>query len=125
MDLDVDPHGQRVDDGDADAVQTAGDRVRLAVELAAGVQHGQRDLDAGLLGLRVQVDRDATAVVDDPHATVGQQRHDDRVAVAGQRLVDRVVHNLLDQVMQTALTGGTDVHAGALADRFEALEGGQ
>ena len=124
VDLHVHPGGQRVDHRDADAVQTAGDRVRLAVELAAGVQHGQRDLDAGLLQLRVQVDRDAAAVVDDPHPAVGQQHDVDGVAVAGQRLVDGVVDDLPDQVVQAALAGGADVHAGPLADRLQALEHG-
>ena len=51
-----------------------------------------------------------------------QQRHHDPVAVAGQRLVDRVVDDLPDQVVQAALTGRADVHARALADRLEALE---
>src|SRR5699024_5607432 len=37
---------------------------------------------------------------------------------------DRVVHDLLDHVVQAALTGGADVHARALADRLEALEDG-
>ena len=39
--VDLDEHlgGERVHHGDADAVQTAGDRVRLAVELATRVQH--------------------------------------------------------------------------------------
>ena len=65
-DLHVEPRGQRVDDGDADAVQTAGDAVALAVELAAGVQDGHDDLDGGPLLDRVHVDRDAAAVVDRP-----------------------------------------------------------
>ena len=45
-----------------------------------------------------------------------------RVGVAGQRLVDGVVDDLPDQVVQAALAGRADVHAGALADRLEALE---
>ena len=55
-------------------------------------------------------------------AAVGQQRDLDVVGVAGQRLVDRVVDDLPDQVVQAALAGRADVHAGALADRLEALE---
>ena len=47
-----------------------------------------------------------------------------RVAVAGQRLVDGVVDDLVDEVVQAALTGGADVHAGALADGVETLEDG-
>ena len=45
-DLHLEPGGQRVHHGDADAVQAAGHRVGVAVELAAGVQRGEHDLDA-------------------------------------------------------------------------------
>ena len=55
-------------------------------------------------------------------AAVGEQGHVDGVGVAGQRLVDRVVDDLPDQVVQAALTGRPDVHAGPLADRLQALE---
>ena len=58
----------------------------------------------------------------DADAAVGEQHHVDGVAVAGQRLVDRVVDDLPDQVVQAALAGRTDVHTGPLADRLEALE---
>ena len=52
----------------------------------------------------------------------GEQRDLDVVAVAGEGLVDGVVDDLVDQVVQAALTGGADVHAGALAHRLEPLE---
>jgi hypothetical protein len=58
--------GQRVDHRDADAVQPAGDRVGLRVELAAGVQDGEHDLEGRATLLLVQVDRDPGAVVADP-----------------------------------------------------------
>jgi hypothetical protein len=123
-----DPHvelgGQRVDDGDADAVQTAGDAVALAVELAAGVQDGHDDLDGRALLDRVHVDRDATAVVLHPDSAVGEQGDPHRVAVAGQGLVDGVVDDFPDHVVQAPLTGRADVHAGTLADRLETLEDG-
>ena len=124
VDLDVERAGQRVDHGDADAVQAAGDRVGIAVELAARVQDRHDHLDGGLLLHRVHVDRDAAAVVEDAHAAVVLEHHVDAGGVARHRLVDGVVHDLLDHVVQTALTGGADVHAGPLADRLEALENG-
>jgi hypothetical protein len=124
VDLDLEPVGQRVHDRDADAVQTPGDRVPAAAELAAGVEHGEHHLDGRLpLGLD-DVDRDAAAVVEHPDTAVGQQRHLDGVAVPGQGLVDGVVDHLVDQVVQPALTGGADVHARTLADRVEPLENG-
>jgi hypothetical protein len=88
------------------------------------VQHGQHDLDGGLALGRDDAHRDATAVVDDPDTAVGEDRHVDGVRVTGQRLVDGVVHDLLHQVVQAALTGRADVHAGSLADRVQTLEDG-
>ena len=51
-----------------------------------------------------------------------QQLHQDLVAVTGQRLVDGVVHDLIDEMVQAALAGGTDLHTGAFADRFQSLQ---
>ena len=113
---------QRVHHRDADPVQPAGHGVGLAVELAACVQRGQHDFDRGALLHRVHVDGDAAAVVTVTDATVGQQRHLDRVAVPRERLVDRVVNDFVDQVVESALPGGADVHARPFADGLQPLK---
>ena len=103
-------------------METAGHLVAATAELAAGVEHGERHGHRGHVLPGCGVGGDAAAVVLDPDAAVGLERQHDPVAVAGQRLVDRVVDDLPDQVVEAALTGGADVHARALADRLEALE---
>ena len=103
-------------------MQTAGDLVAAVAELAARVQHGQRERDRRDLLLGVQVDREASPVVGHPDAVARQQRHRDQVGVPGQRLVDGVVDDLVDEVVQAPLTGRADVHARALAHRLEAFE---
>jgi hypothetical protein len=105
VDFHVEPDRQRVHHGQAHAVQAAGDRVGLAVELAAGVQRGHDDLKRRALLDRVLVYGDATAVINDPDAAVGEQRHPDVGREAREGLVDRVVHNLVDQVVQSPLAG--------------------
>jgi hypothetical protein len=103
-------------------VQPAGDRVSAAAELAAGVQHREHDLDRGTtLGL-VDVDRDASAVVDDAHAAVGEDRHIDRCGMARKRLIDGVVDDLVDEMVQASGTRRADIHTRPLANRFEPLE---
>ncbi len=122
----LDPHlellGKRVHDGHADAVQTAGDLVAVLVELSAGVEHGHRELDARDLLRRVNVDRNAASVVVDGHRVVGVNRDVDLVGVSGQRLVDGVVDDLVNEVVQPARGGRSDVHAGAFANGLEPLE---
>ncbi len=65
-DLEFEQMAERVDAGDADAVQSAGNLVGRAVELAARVQHGHDHLRGGqALAVHIHlVDRNAAAVVD-------------------------------------------------------------
>ncbi len=115
--------GQRVDDGDADAVQAAGDLVGVLVELTAGMQLGHDDLGRRHALAGVHLGRDAAAVVGHRHRAVGIEEHVDRVAIARQRLVDRVVDDLVDHVVQAgAVVRVADIHAGTLAHRVEALQ---
>jgi hypothetical protein len=88
------------------------------------VEHGEHDLRGRPLLLLVHVDGDAAAVVGDRDAVVRVDRDLDVVALTGQGLVDGVVHDLVDEVVKAAGPGGSDVHAGALADGLEALEHG-
>ena len=119
------PRRQRVDDGDADPVQAAGDLVAVLVELAAGVQLGHHDLGrrALLLVVVLDVDRYAASVVDHRHRIVGVDDDLDVVAEAGERLVDRVVQDLEHHVVKAGAVGGVaDVHPRALAHRFETFQ---
>ena len=106
-------------------MQAAGDLVALAAELPAGVEHREDDLGRRLVGiLGVRIDRDPAPVVDDAATTVGEQRDVDARRVTREGLVDRVVDDLVDQVVQPARTGRTDVHPRPFAHRLEAFENG-
>ena len=123
VDGQLQPLGERVDHRDADAVQAAGDLVGVLVELTAGVQLGHDDLGRRDAFALVDVGGDAAAVVGDRGRAVGVEDHLDARRPAGQRLVDGVVHHLVDHVVQArAVIGVADVHARALAHRVEALE---
>jgi hypothetical protein len=123
-DLHVESLGQGVDHRDADAVQTAGDRVGLVVELSTRVQHGQDDLDRRPVLAGDDAYGNASAVVHNSHTVVCEQRDLDPVGVSCQGLVDGVVHNLVNKVVETTLSGRTDVHAWALTDRLKPFENG-
>src|SRR5579875_173383 len=120
--FDLEPLGERVDHGDADAVQPARDLVAPAAELAAGVQHGHHDLDAGLAHLGDGIDGNTAAVIADRNAAVGVQHHVDLLCEAGEGFIDAIVHDLEDQVMETPASGAADVHPGALAYTLQTFE---
>src|SRR4029079_5613220 len=104
------------------AGQAPGPGIPAAAELAAGVEDRVHDLDRRSTLGPVDVDRDASAVVDDADGAVLEDGHIDDGRIARERLVDRVVDDLVDEVVETPWPGRTDVHTGALANRFEALE---
>ncbi len=93
---------ERVHHRRPDAVQAAGVVVALGLELAAGVQRGEDELQRRLLVLCVAVDRDATAVVGDGGRCAVLVEHDrDAIGVAVHGLVDRVVDDLPHEVVQS------------------------
>jgi hypothetical protein len=117
-DLQAQPLAERVHDRDADAVKSAGDLVGAVLELSAGVELGHHHVDrvhAAHGGMRA--DRDAAPVILHADAAVDVDGDDDLGGCLGQRLVDAVVHDLVDQVVEAVDAGVADVHPGALPDR--------
>ena len=118
-DRDFDTRRQRIDDRHADAVQAAGEPVVLVREFSAGVQPRQDQFDARNAFLRMDVDWHAAAIVADLDRAVRVQRDLDRVRMPGERFVDRVVDDLLGQVIGTRRVR---VHARAALDRLQTGE---
>jgi hypothetical protein len=121
----LDPHavGERVDHRRAHAVQPARGLVGLARKLAARVQRAQDHLERGFVGeLRMRVHGNAAAVVADGHRMIGVQFHLDPAGMPGHGLVHRIVQHLGHQVVQSPFVGAADIHARALAHRFQPLE---
>ena len=117
------PVRQRVHDRDADPVQTARDLVGILVELAARMQLGHDDLGGRTPFVLVDIHRHATAVVAHRYAGIRVDRDIHGVGMARQRLVDAVIHDLVDHVMQTRpVIGIADIHAGTFADSLQPFE---
>jgi hypothetical protein len=122
-DAQVEPVGERVHHRHAHAVQAARDLVAVLVELTPGMELGHDDLGGRDALLLVDVHRDAAAVVADRDGAVGVDADLHLGGVAGQHLVDAVVHDLVDHVVEArAVVGVADIHARALAHGIQALE---
>src|SRR5690606_17535205 len=78
--------------------------------------------DGRLALRRVHGHRHSTTVVGYADAAVGEDGDLDMIAIAGHRLIDGVVDDLLNEVVETAFRGRTDVHAGSFPDCLETLE---
>jgi hypothetical protein len=85
------------------------------------VQHRQHDF-RGRPPAFVHVHRNPAPVVHHSDGVVDVDGDRDVLAESGQRFVDRVVNDLVDQVMQPGRSRGPDVHRRALPDGLEALQ---
>ena len=96
--------------------------IAATAELTAGVEHGEYNLQRRLAGLGLDLHGNAAAIVGNGDGVTGVDGHGDIFAVSGQCLVDGVVHDLVNEVVQTRGRGGTDIHTGALADSFQTFQ---
>jgi hypothetical protein len=103
-------------------VQAPRHLVGVRVELATRMKLGHHDLGRRLLLLLVVIDGNAAAVVDDCDGIVEVDEDLDRVAEAGQGFVDRVVHDLVDEVVETHVARRADVHGRTLANGLAAFK---
>ena len=96
-DFHLEPIGKRVDAFRADAVQAAGIFVGALAEFSARVQIGQDQLDRRHLPFRMNIDRNAAAVIAHGDRAIDVDGHFDLVAKTGEMFVDRVVENFENQ----------------------------
>src|SRR2546428_5147575 len=111
-----------MDHGDADAVQASRHLVATAAHLPPGVQSGEDHLHCGPADLRNRIHGNPGAVVTHRGAAVGMEDHRNLSGPPGKRFVDRVIYDLVQQVVQPVQPCTADVHRRALADTLEALE---
>ncbi len=103
-------------------MQTAGDLVRVLIELPTGMEYGKDDLKSALAILRHEIDRDTPAIIIDRDRTVPVDDHQDPIAEPGKSLIHSIVHDLVDQVMQPPGIRTADVHGGTFPHRSQAFQ---
>ena len=103
-------------------MEPAGHGITAAAKLSTGVEGGEYNLDGGHFLDRVLIDRNTTTVIGDADPTVGQDHHINQIAVAGKRLIHRVIDDFIDQVVKTAGAGGPDIHTGPLTHCLKAFK---
>ena len=118
IDLHVHLRRERVHAAHTHTVQTTGHLVAVFIELTTGVEHGHHDLQRRFMLLRVHIYRNTTTVIlhGDGVILVDMNRY--LVAETGERLVDRVIHYLIHQVVQTLQRDIADIHRRPLAHRL-------
>ena len=118
IDLHVHLLRERVHAAHTHTVQTTGHLVAVFIKLTTGVEHGHHDLQRGFMLLRVHIYRNTTTVILHGNGVILIDMNRDLVAETGERLVDRVIHYLIHQVVQTLQRDIADIHRRPLAHRL-------
>ncbi len=116
------PLGQGIDNRGTHAVETAGNLIAAAAKLTAGMEDGINHFQSGLARLGLNVHRDTAAIIRHGNDITVMDGNGDLGAVACQRLINGVVHDLIDQMVQSAGGGGADIHTRTFPDRLQALQ---
>ena len=101
-DRDFQPGRERVDYRCADAVQTTGYLISSAAEFAAGMQNRIDNLYCRFSGFMVNAYRNSAAVISDGNRLTRIDGHFNMCAEARERFIDRVVDDLIHQMVQAS-----------------------
>jgi hypothetical protein len=113
---------ERVHHGATNTMETTRNCVSTATELATCVKNSEDHLYRRLLLDGVFVNGNSPTVVDDSHAAISEQRDVNGVTVTGKCLVNRVVYDLVDEVVKAPRPGRANVHTGTLTDSLQPFE---
>ena len=116
------PLRKRIHNGSTNTVQATRIAVILMIELAAGMQPGEDHFNTGNAQFRMNVYRHTAPIIFDRSAAILMKLHTNAPGKAVCHLVDRIIHDLPEQVMQAACTGRTDVHTRTHPDSIKSFE---
>jgi hypothetical protein len=106
----------------ADAVETSGYLVGALSELTAGVEGRHNEFEGRNLIFGMDIDGDTSTVILDGAGAIEMEGDGNIFTITGEGFIDGIVDDFENAVVKAPLEGIADVHIGAFADAFEALE---
>ena len=122
INLNLQPLGEGVYNGCANAVEAAGYLVAAVAELSACVKDGKHHLNRGQTRFFLYANRASAAVVDYGDGIVLLDGHFNGITISRQCLVHRIIYNLIYQMMKTSGACTADVHARPFSDGLKPLQ---
>ena len=121
-DFDRQPFGQGIYDRSAYAVQAARYFIASAAEFSAGMQNGEYDFHRVHARLVIDTCRNTAPVIRNRNGFIFIDGHFDVRAETGQRFIDGVIHNFIDQMVESSGRSRADIHTGTLSDCFQTFQ---
>ena len=109
--------GQGIYNGRTNAMKSTACLISRVVKFTACMEGGKYKTLCGY-PFRMHIHRYSASIIGDRTGTVFLQSHLNIRAVTGQMLIYRIVHNLIDQVVQTFPGYASDVHSRTFPNSF-------
>src|SRR5699024_413557 len=113
---------QRVHNRDTHTVEPTGNRIPAAAKFPAGVHDRHDHLNGAFIFGGVNRHGNTAAVIFNALAAIFLDGDVDRARVAGQGLIHRDIHDLIDQVVVSTFRGGADIHARTYPNCLETFQ---
>ena len=120
--IDLHPLRECIYDRRTNTVQTARILISVTAEFSARVKNRVNDLQRRNTHLRMNAAGDTATVVLHRHAVVGMQRDLNALAATRQCLVDRVIDDLVYQMVKSARRSRPDIHTRSLSHGLQTLQ---
>ncbi len=122
VNLHITPFRKSIDSRDTHTVQAAGYFIAPTTKFTACVEHGHHHFQGRLLDLWVHIDRDATSVITYGDAAIRVNIYLNAIAGACQRLIDRVVNHLVDEMVKRFDVCAAHIHSGSASNGLQAFQ---
>ena len=103
-------------------MQAAGHFITTAAKFTAGMQHGQRGFQCAFSRLFMNANRYTAPIILHGDAVILMNDNGDIITEPGQSFVDTVVHDLINEMVQTTNAGTADIHTRTAAHALQTLQ---
>ena len=103
-------------------METSGNLIPAGAELSSCMEHGKDHLHRRKPGLLVDAHRDTPAVIGDHRRAVRFQNHLNIMTISRQMLVHGIIHNLINQMIQSLGRHTSYVHSRTFTDGLQPFQ---
>ena len=103
-------------------MQTTGYLISAATKLSACVKNSKHHLYCRFIGLVINADRNTSSIINYGNRIIFFNCHINFCAITCQSLIDRVIHNLIYQMMKTTDRCTAYIHTRSFTNCFQSLQ---
>ena len=121
INLNIQPLRKRIHYAGSYTVKTAGNLITGSSELSSCMKDGENNFQGGLSRLFLYIYRNSSSIISYGNGVILMNFNSNGITKSGQSLVYGVIHDFINQMMQTANGSTSDIHSRSFPNRFQSL----